>query len=105
MNLSSNLIDDSKSVANFLYKLLLTDKQVSRLRKAFANGSSANIKSSKILKIYHQKLPKIIHLGFSLLGAIRLLDFLWVVTNSILASKEYRIFDVKSFFKIQYVEK
>ena len=30
-----------------LHKLLLTDRQVSRLRKAFANNSSANIKLSK----------------------------------------------------------
>ena len=38
---------------NFLYKLLLTNTQVSRLPKAFANGSSANIKLSKtqLLKI------------------------------------------------------
>ena len=28
---------------NFLHKLLLTDRQVLRLRKAFANKSSANI--------------------------------------------------------------
>ena len=32
---------------NFPHKLLLTNTQVSRLHKAFANGSSANIKSSK----------------------------------------------------------
>ena len=33
---------------NFPHKLLLTDTQVSKIRKAFANGSSANIKFSKI---------------------------------------------------------
>ena len=32
---------------NFPYKLFLTDTQVSRSRKAFANGSSANITFSK----------------------------------------------------------
>ena len=31
----------------FLHKLLLTNKQVSKLRKAFANNSSAYIKLSK----------------------------------------------------------
>ena len=33
--------------ANFPHKLLLTNTQVSNLRKAFANNSSANIKLSK----------------------------------------------------------
>ena len=32
---------------NFPHKLLLTNTQVSKLRKAFANNSSANIKLSK----------------------------------------------------------
>ena len=32
---------------NFPHKLLLTNSQVSRLCKAFANGSSANLKLSK----------------------------------------------------------
>ena len=40
LNLSSNVVGDS----NDEYKLLLTNTQVSRLRKAFVNGSSANIK-------------------------------------------------------------
>ena len=43
-NLSSNLIGSS---TNFPHKLLLTNTQVSKIRKAFANGSSANIKFSK----------------------------------------------------------
>ena len=33
---------------NFPHKLLLTDTQVSKICKAFANGSSANIKFPKI---------------------------------------------------------
>ena len=32
---------------NFPHKLLLTNTQVSKIRKAFANGSSTNIKFSK----------------------------------------------------------
>ena len=44
---SSNFIGDSNDDNNFLHKLLLTNTNVSRLRKAFANGSSANIKLSK----------------------------------------------------------
>ena len=33
--------------ANFPHQLLLTNKQISDIRKAFANNSSANIKLSK----------------------------------------------------------
>ena len=33
---------------NFTYKLSLTNKQVSRLRKAFADNSSVNKKLSKV---------------------------------------------------------
>ena len=40
----SNVAGDKN---NSSHKLLLTNKQVSNLRKAFANGSSANIKLSK----------------------------------------------------------
>ena len=47
LNLLSNLIGNSNYETNFLHKLLLTDTQVSRIRKAFANGSSSNIKFSK----------------------------------------------------------
>ena len=34
-------------LANFPHKLLLTDRQVSNIRKAFADNSSADIKFSK----------------------------------------------------------
>ena len=47
LNLSSNVIGHSNDKTNFPHKLLLTDIQVSKLCKAFANGSSANIKLSK----------------------------------------------------------
>ena len=39
--------DDSNNENNFPHNLLLTNTQVSRLRKAFTNNSSANIKLSK----------------------------------------------------------
>ena len=42
---SSNMIGDDKR--NFPHKLLLTNRQVSNLRKAFANYLSTNIKLSK----------------------------------------------------------
>ena len=38
---------NSNDKTNFLHQLLLTNTQVSRLRKAFANNSSANKKLSK----------------------------------------------------------
>ena len=47
MNPSSNLTGDSNDETNFPHKVLLTDTQVSRFFKAFANGSSANVKFSK----------------------------------------------------------
>ena len=43
----STVVSDSNDENNFLHKLLLTNKKVLRLRKAFANGSSANIKYTK----------------------------------------------------------
>ena len=49
MKRSSNIAGDSNDENNFPHKLLslLTNTQVSKLRKAFANNSSANIKLSK----------------------------------------------------------
>ena len=47
MKSSSNFVGDSNDENNFPQKLLLTNTQVSKFRKAFANGSSASIKLSK----------------------------------------------------------
>ena len=47
LKISSNVVGDSNDGNNFPHKLLLTNTQVSKLRKAFANNSSANIKLSK----------------------------------------------------------
>ena len=47
LNLWSNVVDDFNDETSFPYKLLFTDKNVLKLCKAFANGSSANIKFSK----------------------------------------------------------
>ena len=47
LNLSLNVTGDSKDETNFPHKILLTGRQGSRLSKAFANNSSANIKLSK----------------------------------------------------------
>ena len=42
------MVGDSNDETNFPHKLLLTNKQISRTCKAFANCSSANIKLSKL---------------------------------------------------------
>ena len=47
LRLSPNMIGESNDKPYFPHELLLTDKQVSSIRKAFANNSSANIKFSK----------------------------------------------------------
>ena len=47
LKLSSNVVWDSNGENNFLHKLLLNNTQVSKLCKAFADGSSTNIKLSK----------------------------------------------------------
>ena len=39
LNLSPNVVTDSNDETNFSNKLLLTNTQKSRLRKAFVNGS------------------------------------------------------------------
>ena len=47
LKISSNAIGDSNDENDFSHKLLLTNTQASRLCKAFAKISSANIKLSK----------------------------------------------------------
>ena len=47
MKLSSNVAGDSNDENNFQHKLLLVNTQVSKFRRSFANGSSANTKLSK----------------------------------------------------------
>ena len=41
------MIGNSHDEYNFSHKLLITNTQVSRIRKAFVNNSPANIKLSK----------------------------------------------------------
>ena len=63
LRLSSNIIGNSDDETNFPYKLLLTNRQVANLRKAFANHTSTDIKLSKI------QLSKMIQL-WGLLGRL-----------------------------------
>ena len=56
LSLSSNMVGNSDGEANFPHKLLLTNRQVANLRKAFANYLSSDIKLSRT------QLSKIIQL-------------------------------------------
>ena len=47
LRLSSNMVGNSDDETNLPHKLLLTNRQVANLRKAFGNYSSADIKLSK----------------------------------------------------------
>ena len=47
IRISPNMIGDSNDETNFSHELLLTGRQVSTIRKAISNNSSANIKFSK----------------------------------------------------------
>ena len=47
LRISSNMISNSNDNTNFPHELLLTNRQVANIRKAFANHSSIDIKLSK----------------------------------------------------------
>ena len=78
LKISSNVAGDSNDQNNFPYKLLLTNAQVSRLRKSFANNSSVNTKLSKIqLHKIRQSggfldrlLEPLLKIGLSLIGNV-----------------------------------
>ena len=52
LRLSSNMIGNNET--NFPHELLLTDRQISNLRKSFANNSSIDI------KLWKTQIPKMI---------------------------------------------
>ena len=47
LRISSNMVSNSNDNTNFPHELLLTNRQVANMRKAFANHLSTNIKLSK----------------------------------------------------------
>ena len=57
LRLSSNMIDNCNDKSNFPHELSLTNRQVTNLRKPFANNSSTDIKLPKT------QLSKMIHSG------------------------------------------
>ena len=55
LRLSSNMIGNSEDEANLPHTLLLTNRQVANIQKAFANYTSTDIKLSKAQLIKMQK--------------------------------------------------
>ena len=47
LRISSGMVGNSNDNTNFPHKLLLTDRQVANIRKAFANNLSTDVKLSK----------------------------------------------------------
>ena len=72
------MIGNSNDETNFPSKLLFTDTEVSKIRKAFANGSSANITFSKT------QLSKIVQLGGLMHGLIDLIINPIITVNKII---------------------
>ena len=64
LRLSSNMIGNYSDSTNFPHELLLTNRQVANIRKAFANHLSTDIKLSKT------QLSKMIQSGGKLLGPL-----------------------------------
>ena len=60
LRISSNMVGNSNDNTNFTHELLLTNRQVAKIRKAFAKSTSTNIKLSKT------QLSKMIQSGGSL---------------------------------------
>ena len=76
LGLSSNMSGNSDNETNFPHKLLLTNRRVSNLRKAFANHTSTDIKLSKAQLTIMQKsgflgfLAPLLRSGFPLLKSV-----------------------------------
>ena len=59
LRLSPSMIGDSNDEANFPHELLLTDRQISSICKAFSNNSSVDIKFSKTQFIKNDTIRRI----------------------------------------------
>ena len=78
------MIGNSNDETNILNKSLLTNTQVSKIRKAFANGLSANIKFSKT------QLSKMIKSG-GLIGPPNLIGSTKIFDLPIVAAEKKKI--------------
>ena len=78
LKVSSNVVCYSNGENNFLHKLLLNNAQVSKLCKAFADGSPTNIKLSKTQfhrigqsgGFFGRLLGKLLKTGLPLIGTV-----------------------------------
>ena len=78
MKICLNVVGDFNDQNNFPHQLLLINTHNSRLRKAFENGSSANIKLSKTQlyktgqsgRLLGSLFGPLLKTGFSLIGSI-----------------------------------
>ena len=76
LRLSSNIIGNSDDEANFPHELLLTNRQVANIRKAFANYTSTDTKLSESQLTQMQKdgflrfLAQLLKSGLSLLKSV-----------------------------------
>ena len=77
LNISSNLIRNSSNETNFPHKLLLTDTQVSKICKAFADSSSTYVKFSKTW------LFKMIQSGFNILDLMNPIEVVYKIDNKV----------------------
>ena len=83
MKISSNVVGDSNDENSFQHELLLTKTQVLRLRKAFANNSSANINRT-IAKIEQSREFQGRLLGILLKTGLPLVSVLKPLVKSVL---------------------
>ena len=75
LRISSNMVSNSNDNSNFPHELLLTNRQIANIRKAFANHSSIDIKLSKtqLLKMIQsggflgKLLGSLLKIGFPLM--------------------------------------
>ena len=67
LEISSNVIRDSNDENNFPFELLLINTQVSKLCKAFTNGSLLNV---KLLEIQLHKIRQLVEFSGRLLGPL-----------------------------------
>ena len=70
LKISSNVIGDSNDENNFLHTFLLTNTEVLRLCKAFANSSSTNIELSKLGGFLCRLLGPLLKTGLPSIGNV-----------------------------------
>ena len=120
LRLSSNMIGNSDNETNFPHKLLLTNRQVSNLRKAFGNHTSTDIKLSKaqltkiqkggFLRFLAPLLKSVLPLLKSIIKPLGMLGLTAAasatdaaINKKVLGSAiTHKIFETNSIFQVKY---